>query len=440
MRNLNITNRLFWALGMLAMCFATGYFFQPMIAASAILSGVLLLLLIADAMTLLLFANPIKGERSCEQVLSLSDDNQILINIQNTSSFRLQVELIDELPEQLQLRHQAFFFSMAPTASKIIEYTIRPTTRGEYHFGNILAFASTRLGLTNRKITLPCSQMVPVYPSVIQLRNFELRTLHRTAMHYGVKKIRKIGHSYEFDTIKNYVAGDDYRSVNWRATGRSNQLMVNLFEDEKSQNVYSLIDTSRAMKLPFNGLSLLDYSINAGLVISNTALQKHDKAGLITFDSKIRKVIKSDNRSRQLHHILESLYNVEGSAEDANFELLYRAVTNLIRGRSLLFLFTNFESVYSAERALELLRRINKDHLLVVVIFENRELEEYSRQQATELREVYTTTIASKLIAEKYRIAALLAAHRIQAIVTQPEQLTIHAINKYLELKARGLI
>jgi uncharacterized protein (DUF58 family) len=440
MKSLNVTNRFFWVLGMLALLFATGFFFHPIITVAGILSGVLLLLLIADAMILLLFAKPLQITRSLDQVLSLSDENKILITLKNFGNRRLQVEVIDELPEQLQTRDLAFQFSIAPSAAKTIEYTIRPTLRGEYHFGHILAYVNTTMGLFSRKLTFHCGCVVSVYPSIIQMRNFELRTLQRTAIHYGVKKIRKIGHSYEFDTIKNYVAGDDYRSVNWRATGRASQLMVNLFEDEKSQNVYSLIDTSRAMKLPFNGLSLLDYSINAGLVISNTALQKHDKAGLIAFDSKIRKVIKSDNRSRQLHHILESLYNVQGSADDANFELLYRAVSNLIRGRSLLFLFTNFESIYSAKRALELLRRINRDHLLVVVIFENRELEEFSRQQATDLREVYTTTIASQLIAEKYRIAGLLASHRIQAIVTQPEQLTIHAINKYLELKARGLI
>lgn len=440
MRNINITNRLFLAMGILAVLFAAGFFYHPLITLAGILSGVLLALLIADVMLLLLFANPLQVNRTIEKLLSLSDENRVLISVKNTINKRLRIELIDELPQQLQIRDQAFTFDLKPGSGKTIEYYIRPTTRGEYHFGNILAYVTTPLQLANRRLSFPCQQMVPVYPSVIQMRNFELRSLQRTATQYGMKKIRKIGHSYEFDTIKNYVPGDDYRSVNWRATGRANQLMVNLFEDEKSQNVYSLIDTSRAMQLPFNGLSLLDYSVNAGLVISNTALQKHDKAGLITFDNKIRKVLKSDNRTMQLHHILESLYNVQGSREDANFELLYRAVSNLVRGRSLLFLFTNFESTYSAERALDLLRRINKDHLLVVVIFENRELEEFSRQPAGELREVYTTTIAARLIAEKYRIAALLNAHRIQTIVTQPEQLTIQAINKYLELKARGLI
>ncbi|MEZ5054237.1 MAG: DUF58 domain-containing protein [Chitinophagales bacterium] len=98
--------------------------------------------------------------------------------------------------------------------------------------------------------------------------------------------MRKIGHSYEFEQIKNYTSGDDIRSINWKATGRRNQLMINQYGDEKSQQIYSILDKSRAMNMPFNGLSLLDYAINTTLVISNTALHKDDKAGLLTFNEK----------------------------------------------------------------------------------------------------------------------------------------------------------
>ena len=99
--------------------------------------------------------------------------------------------------------------------------------------------------------------------------------------------MRRIGHSYEFEQIKNYVRGDDYRSINWKATSRRGHLMVNQYEDERAQQVYNIIDKSRSMKMPFNGMSLLDYAINTSLVISNVALQKHDRAGLMTFSDKM---------------------------------------------------------------------------------------------------------------------------------------------------------
>jgi uncharacterized protein (DUF58 family) len=130
---------------------------------------------------------------------------------------------------------------------------------------------------------------VPVYPSFLKLRQYELMAVSNRLTDIGIKKMRRIGHSMEFDQVKNYVAGDDYRTVNWKATARKGDLMVNSFTDEKAQHIYCVIDKSRAMKMPFEGLSLLDYAINASLILSSVALVKQDKAGLITIAGKNRK-------------------------------------------------------------------------------------------------------------------------------------------------------
>src|SRR5690606_2618045 len=131
-----------------------------------------------------------------------------------------------------------------------------------YWFGNIYLYIRSPLGLVSKRITQRCGKMVPVYPSILQMKKFELKTIARTAREFGVKKVRRIGHSYEFEHIKTYQRGDDYRSINWKATGRRAQLMVNQYEDERSQQVYCVIDKSRVMHMPFNGLSLFDYAVN----------------------------------------------------------------------------------------------------------------------------------------------------------------------------------
>ena len=154
------------------------------------------------------------------------------------------------------------------------------------------------------------------------------------------------------------------RQINWKASGRHQSLMINQFEDERSQPIYTIIDKSRIMLMPFNGLSLMDYAINAGLVISNVALQKRDKAGLITYSDKIGSAIKADNKHGQLQNILNSLYNQKERNFEANYELLYYGIKNLIKTRSLLFLYTNFESLYGMQRALPVLRNLNKQHLI----------------------------------------------------------------------------
>ena len=216
--------------------------------------------------------------------------------------------------------------------------------------------------------------------------------------------------------------------------------MVNQYEDERAQQIYSVLDKSRAMHMPFNELSLLDYAINTSLVLTNIALKKHDKAGLITFSNKIGSTIKADRSRLQLKKILHALYDEKSHALDANYDLLYRAVKNVISSRSLIFLYLNFESVYAMERALPVLKKINHLHLLVVMIFENTELMEYTEKDVEFIQDIYTQTIGQKLIREKKQIAHKLQMYGIQTILTKPEDLSVNTVNKYLELKSRGLI
>jgi uncharacterized protein (DUF58 family) len=204
--------------------------------------------------------------------------------------------------------------------------------------------------------------------------------------------------------------------------------------------VYSIIDKSRAMHMPFNGLSLLDYAINTSLVISNIALQKYDKTGLVSFSHKIGSTLPAERSPMQLKKILQALYYEKPQPFEANYDLLYRAVKNVIHGRSLIFIYLNFESSYAMERALPVLKKINHIHLLVVMIFENSELADFSMKKPEYVSDIYAQTIALKLLNEKKQIVAKLRKYGIQTIMSKPEDLSINTVNKYLELKAKGMI
>ncbi len=382
----------------------------------------------------------LSATRRTPKLLSLGDANRITLDISNRSNQRLQVSLIDEIPFQFQKRDFDMHLSMAANEARRTDYELKPTERGEYHFGKINLFAASRLGLVQRRFQSDVEKMVPVYPSVIQMKNFELMALRQIAHQSGIKKIRRLGHSYEFEQIKNYVAGDDFRAINWKASGRRNVLMVNQYEDEKAQQVYCIIDKSRVMRMPFGGLTLMDHSINAALVMSNIILQKKDKAGLLTFSDKLGSTLAADNSPNQLGRILHELYREKEGKGEASYELLYYAVRRLVRGRSLLLLFTNFESLFALERVLPTLRKVNNMHVLVVVFFINTEIEEFSKQNVQTTEDIYHQTIAQKFRDEKTQMMQKLRQYGIQTILTRPEDLNINTINKYLELKSRGLI
>jgi uncharacterized protein (DUF58 family) len=204
--------------------------------------------------------------------------------------------------------------------------------------------------------------------------------------------------------------------------------------------VYMVIDKGRVMKMPFNGLSLLDYAINATLVLSNVILKKNDKAGMFTFSKKVENRIVAERRSSQMNLILENLYNIKTNYFESDFSRLYVDVKKHINQRSLIVLYTNFETLDSLNRQLPYLKGIAKNHLLMVVFFKNTELNDLIDKKAENIQEVYDKVIAEKFDFEKRLIVNELRKYGIYALLTQPESLTIDTINQYLEIKARGIL
>jgi len=440
MKQLFLPNRFFWVLGALVVLFVVSFWLSPLFPVAQAVFVLFLAALLLDGILLYSSTTQLSAQRVLPKVFGLGDENEVAVQLDSATSFPLFVTLIDELPVQFQRRDFERSLRLPANDSASIAYSLRPVERGEYTFGRINLFLSTPLGLLQRRLQFGAEEAVPVYPSILQMKQLELRAFDRIAQYQGIKKIRRIGHSYEFEQIKNYVRGDDYRSINWKASSRRNTLMVNQYEDERAQQIYSVIDKSRVMKMPFEGLSLMDYAINSSLAISNVALQKYDRAGLITFSDKVGAAVKSDSKPTQLNKILLALYKEQERPVEANYELLYYAARKLIKGRSLLLLYTNFESRFALERVLPVLRRINRLHLLVVVFFENTEIRQFVEEEAETLEGIYQKTVARKFLNEKQQMVQMLRQYGVQSVLTRPEDLSINTVNKYLELKSRGLI
>lgn len=395
---------------------------------------------IIDVLLLFLAKQPIEAVRETPEKLSNGDENEIVIRIKNKYTFPIYARIIDEIPFQFQVRNFNVFRRISAQSKDEYKYFLRPTERGEYFFGSLNVFASSPLRLTSKRFSFAKNQLVPTYPSYIQLRKYDLMAFSNSLSQYGLKKIRRIGHTMEFEQIKEYVQGDDIRTINWKATAKRDQLMVNQFQDEKSQNVYMIIDKGRVMKMPFNGLSLLDYAINATLVLSNVILKKHDKAGTLAFSKKVENRVVAEKRQSQMQLILENLYNIKTDFFESDFSRLYVDIKNKINQRSLLILYTNFETLDGLHRQLPYLKGIAKNHLLVIVFFNNTELNELIDKKANTIQEIYDKVIAEKFAFEKRLIVNELRKYGIYSVLTQPENLTLDVINKYLEIKARGIL
>ena len=439
LKKLYIEGNFFYALASIVVLFIISFFYYPFFNVAKVLLLALVVFMLLDILVLFLVKKGISARRILPEKLSNGDENPIEIHIKNYYTFSVFTKIIDEIPFQFQKRDFLIEKKLKINEDKAFTYNLRPTERGEYAFGKLIINVQSPLRFVSRRFDFSENEILPTYPSFIQLRKFDLIALaYRNE--FGLKKVRRIGHTMEFEQIKEYVLGDDIRTINWKATAKRNQLMVNQFQDEKSQPIYSVIDKGRVMKMPFDGLSLLDYAINATLVMSSITLKKQDKAGMFCFSKKVENRVVAERRTSQMNLILETLYNIKTDFHESDYSKLYADIKRNINHRSLLFLYTNFETLDGLERQLPYLQAIAKQHVLVTIFFENTALEELISKPATTIPDIYNKTIAEKFSYEKRLIVKELESRGVYAILTKPENLTINVINKYLEFKARGIV
>ncbi|HYW95409.1 MAG TPA: DUF58 domain-containing protein [Bacteroidales bacterium] len=439
-REIFIPKRFYAALSGIIILFITGFFLDPIYVIAKIALGLFALFYITDLVLLFYRDNgDLLLRREVPDRLSNGDENVVRIYIQNQKPFSVNISIYDEVPDQFQLRNFKIDLNLKAYEERKLSYSLTPKTRGEYVFGQTNIRYTTELGLAGRHSKKgDKTKIVPVYPSFLRMRKYELLAISNRLSEAGIKRVRRIGTHSEFDQIKDYVKGDNYRTINWRATAKLNKLMVNQYQEERSQNVYNVIDKGRLMQLPFDGMSLLDYAVNASLIMTNTAIQKHDKAGLITFNTKVDTFIKAERKNGTLTRIMENLYNLKTGFDESDYALLTTRVNHSISHRSLIILYTNFETLSSLQRQLKFFKSLGRNHVLLVVIFENREIEEMSHESAETLENIYVQTIAAKHVHDKKLTVRELMRNGIYAVLTRPQDLSANLINKYLELKDTG--
>lgn len=398
------------------------------------------MLLFYDAWSVYKTADLVSGHRDVFEKLSLGDEQPINYTIHNGSGRDLMITLYDELPDPFQCR-TAIASDVVPAGQQKQFYkNIFPTERGKYSFGRVFVMLNRKFPrLIGIKICIDHAKDIHVFPSIIQMKKYEMMMVSKTAFQMGLRKVRLRGENDEFEHIRHFQQGDNIKAINWKAAARKMDVLVNTFHDTRSQEVYCIIDKGRTMEMPFSGMTLMDYAINTTLTFSNIILQKFDKAGLITFSDKIDDVIAASSQAHHLHRIQEVLYNQTTDFKESDYHSLYYFLRRNVRKRSILFLFTNFEDQYEVERNIAFLRLINRYHLLIVICFVNREIVALADQKAVDKTGIYQSVVAGNTMLQRNTFLSGLNSFGIQLILVKPEDLSIQVINKYLEIKSKRM-
>ena len=430
-----IAKRFYWLMLVVILVMAAGAVVPVLFGIGKVLLALLMLALMADVALLWSRKQGIRGWRTLSDRFSNGDANPVSIRLESDYPYAVATETIDEIPVVFQRRDVLFRAPLRPRGEATIRYELTPTQRGVYGFGRVRVFVRTRLGLAERRFTLCEPVDVKVYPSYMMLRQYELLAMSNNLTEMGIKRIRRIGHNTDFEQIKGYVDGDDYRTINWRATARRHELMVNVYQEERSQQVYCVVDKGRMMQQTFGGMTLLDYAVNASLVLSFVAINRQDRAGLVTFSSAFDTFVSASRQPGHMQTLLEALYAEQTRFEETDYSALLAGLARHVSRRSLLILFTSFTSMTALHRQLGYLRQLARRHRLLVVFFEDQELRRYVRTPSKTTEECYQHSVGERFLYEQRLVVQTLRQYGIQALLCTPQQLSVSVVNKYLEMR-----
>lgn len=434
-----LTRRFYIFATVVILLIAGGYYYPLLYGVGMASLGIFCLLTLTD-FSMLYFRRGITAERHCADRFSNGDDNQVDVRVDSRYPFAVQLSIVDEIPVIFQRRDIDFRLRLKRGEGDDIHYTLHPVRRGMYGFGSIRIFVSTVIGIVQRRYNCGEAKNVKVYPSFLMLRQYELLAISNRLTDMGIKRIRRAGNNTEFEQIKDYVKGDDYRTINWKASARRHQLMVNVYQDERSQQIFNVIDKGRVMQQAFRGMTLFDYAINASLVLSYVAMNKDDKAGLVTFCDQFDTYVPASKQPGHIQTIMESLYAQETTFGETDFSALVANLNLHVSKRSLMIVYTSFSGMDSMKRQLAYLIQLNRHHRVLVVFFADTELKQYLATPAATTEDYYRHVIAEKFAYEQRLIVSTLKQYGIYSLLTSPENLSVDVINKYLEMKTRQVI
>ncbi len=379
-------------------------------------------------------------ERECDEKLSLGIDNEVIIKIRNNSDYHIYMEIRDDIPDYFKVDRHLLEIDIEPHFDNRVLYNVIPIKRGNYLFGDVHFRYPGVLKLCRKQGVSNLKNEYKVYPNLKDLRKYTLKSIKKINQIQGNKNIRKYGIGTEFESLKEYVEGDDYKKINWTSTARQNKIIVNSYEPEKNQNVFVIIDTSRVMNTEIDNIKKLDYSINSAFTLTQLALENGDNVGLMVFDNEVKRFVKPGKGIGHFQIIAENLYDIHESFVTSNYEESLKYLNNFQKRRSLLCIFTeplNSEETISLAKKL---KTFAKRHLPIVIAVKDSKINYIANKKVSNSYDVYNKSAALKLVEEREKMINIYKQYGIIYIDTEPDKLSIEVLNSYLNIKERNLL
>jgi uncharacterized protein (DUF58 family) len=386
-------------------------------------------------------------EREAGRIASLGKRHPVSLTVLNHSRRGYSLWIRDDVPQRLNPKPAEFFHEAPPKSRSVLQYALRPGRRGACRLEHVHLSVPSRLGLWRRLVDYPCQTILHVYPDMKQLGQYALLARTNRLSLVGFRRTRRVGHDHDFERLRDYNIDDNYKHIEWRATARRRKLTVKDFQSAQSQRIIFLIDCGRMMTNEAAGLSLLDHSLNAMLMLSYVALRQNDSVGLIAFSNEIHGFVPPTSGMTQMNRLLHASFDRFPRLVESRYDQAFRYLAHHVRKRSLVVLVTNVIDEVNAHQIQRYLTNLVGRHLpLAVLLRDHRLFEAIGEGSApasvpdTLGADLWQAAAAADILTWRHQVLSDLAAKGALSLDVFPEQMTAPLVNRYLEIKARHLL
>jgi uncharacterized protein (DUF58 family) len=368
-------------------------------------------------------------------------ETEVLVRVSNNTPRAFKLKIKDEYPPELTLLSpREAELTVEPLGQKTFIYSLKPPRRGRFEFGRVAVRHRSRLGLAWREDLVGPAAVVKVYPNIRRAREAELKALGARSLVAAQRRAAWRGEGRDFESLREYVPGDELRHVSWSATARRGKLTTRQYQIERDQTVVVALDAGRLMTARIEDESKFDSAINAALALMSAARRAGDQAGLAVFGRRIKAFVPPSKGREQTDAVLEALHAVEPELIEPSYTRAFEFVAANCKRRSLVVLLTDLVDEEGSRELLSSLRILRPRHLPLVVTIADRDLRASVRDAPANARELFAQSVAEEIMLQREAALRLVESQGGLALDVTTAALVPSLLETYIRVKERGLL
>ncbi len=379
-------------------------------------------------------------ERDTNDVMSVGAQNAVTLRLHNCNRSSVHVQVHDEPPEPCTTSDLPFELRLKPNQRRHSVYHVQPHQRGRNRFGSVYLRGHSRLGLWTLSDVRELEFPVRIYPDIQAVHGVELLARQNRLAEAGVRLSRLRGRGNEFERLREYRREDEYRSIDWKATARHQNLISREYVVEKNQTIIFLLDCGRSMCNELDGITHFDRALNAIILLSYVALRQGDTVGVLAFSNKIERWVPPVRGVSAAQKLIRQLYDLQPTYEASDYNLLVEETHRRCRKRALLILVSHALDEVHLKAMGKSARQLKRPHLVINALLQNVPLNERLDGIPQTDLEAFQIAAAAGMVASQSLEIAQLQKQGLLMLDTLPEQLSAKLISQYLDIKARHLL